>query len=49
MAERERFERFISISAAQRGVRNEAVLQSVPVWRDVGHVIFNLQEFITIP
>jgi hypothetical protein len=47
--ERERFERFIAIAAAQRGVRSGAILQSVPVWRDVGHVMFNLQEFITIP
>jgi hypothetical protein len=48
-AERERFERFVTTVAALHRVRDGEVIQSVPVWRDVGHVIFNLQEFITIP
>ena len=29
--------------------RPDAALSNLPVWRDAGHVMFNLQEFISIP
>jgi hypothetical protein len=47
--ERERFGRFVTQVAALHKVRDDGVLASPAVWRDVAHVMFNLQEFITIP
>ena len=49
LAERERFERFVNQATALHNVRDGDILRSQAVWRDVAHVIFNLQEFITIP
>jgi hypothetical protein len=49
VAERERFARFVTQVAALHKVRDDGVLGSPAVWRDVAHVMFNLQEFITIP
>ena len=48
-AERERFVRFVSQIADLHGVSADGVLSSAAVWRDVGHAMFNLQEFVTIP
>ena len=48
-AESERFARFVTESAEAHNVRHDGVLGNSAVWRDVAHVMFNLQEFITIP
>jgi hypothetical protein len=48
-AERERFARFVAQVAALNNVSADGVLSSAAVWRDVGHAMFNLSEFITIP
>ena len=40
---------FVHQVAQLHNVPAEAILSSAAVWRDVGHTIFNLQEFITIP
>jgi len=45
----DRFERFVLEVARLHDVPGSAVLDSVAVWRDVAHTLFNLQEFITIP
>ncbi|MBM3994292.1 MAG: DUF1553 domain-containing protein [Planctomycetes bacterium] len=47
--ERERFERYAQRVAEAHGVPREGVLGSAAVWRDVGHALFNVREFITIP
>ena len=47
--ERKRFTRFVSQVAMLHNVPADGVLSSAPVWRDVGHAMFNLSEFITIP
>jgi hypothetical protein len=47
--ERTRFARFVFQVAALHDVPPDGVLASTPVWRDVAHTMFNLQEFITIP
>jgi hypothetical protein len=47
--ERERFERFVVHLAELHGVPRAGVLESVAVWRDAAHAVFNLREFITIP
>ena len=47
--EQGRFVRFVHQVAQLHNVPAEAILSSAAVWRDVGHTIFNLQEFITIP
>ena len=45
----DRFARFVSQVADLNGVPADGVLSSPAVWRDVGHAMFNLSEFITIP
>jgi hypothetical protein len=47
--ERERLARFVAQVADAHGVPRDGILGSAAVWRDVGHALFNLQEFITIP
>ncbi len=47
--ERERFQRFVTRIAELHDVPRDRVLSSPAIWRDVGHAIFNLQEFIAIP
>lgn len=47
--ERERLVRFVDQAAKLQNVPPAGVLTSHTVWRDVGHAMFNLQEFITIP
>ncbi len=47
--ERERLARFVAQVAILNNVPAEGVMDSAAVWRDVGHAMFNLQEFITIP
>jgi hypothetical protein len=49
LAERERFARFVTQAAALHNVHEGDLLASPVVWRDVAHVMFNLQEFIAIP
>jgi hypothetical protein len=44
-----RFTRFVSASSSLHRVPEDGVMSSPAVWRDVAHVMFNLQEFITIP
>jgi hypothetical protein len=48
-AEFDRFGRFVSQVAMLNNVRDDDVLSSAAVWRDVGHAMFNLQEFVAIP
>jgi hypothetical protein len=48
-AEQERFARFVSQVATANNVAADGILTSAAVWRDVGHAMFNLQEFISIP
>ncbi len=43
-----RFVDFASHCATLRGVPEEALLSSPPVWQDVAHAIFNLKEFIYV-
>ena len=47
--ERDRFVRFVSQIAQLNKMPQDDVLSSRAVWRDVGHTMFNLQEFISIP
>jgi hypothetical protein len=47
--ERQRFVQLVEQLAALHQVNEDAILQSRPLWRDVAHTIFNLQEFIYIP
>ncbi len=47
--ERERFAHFVTQVAALNQVPDARVLESPAVWRDGAHVMFNLQEFVTIP
>jgi hypothetical protein len=47
--ERERFARFVAQLAELHDVPPAGVLGSAAVWRDVGHAMFNMREFITIP
>ena len=47
--ERARFRRFVSHVAMLNNMQEDGVLSTVAVWRDVGHAMFNLQEFVTIP
>jgi hypothetical protein len=30
-------------------VSEEAILKSLPVWKDLAHAVFNLKEFIYVP
>jgi hypothetical protein len=47
--ERERFVRFVAQLADVHQVSVAAVTGSMPVWQDVAHALFNVQEFIYIP
>ncbi len=47
--ELERFGRFVNEVATLHKVPASDVLASAVVWRDMSHVMFNLQEFISIP
>jgi hypothetical protein len=47
--ERERFVKFVSQVVTANNVRENGVLASAAVWCEVAHVMFNLQEFVTIP
>ena len=47
--ERERLARFAIQVAKLHDVPPAGILSSHAVWRDLGHAMFNLQEFITIP
>jgi hypothetical protein len=47
--ERERFARFVTQVAKVEDVPADQLVTSPAVWRNVGHAIFNLQEFDTIP
>jgi hypothetical protein len=47
--ELERFTRFVAQMAALRKVPTAGILSSEPVWRDVAHALYNVQEFISIP
>jgi hypothetical protein len=49
LVEGERFARFVTQVAEAHGVPTSGALTSVPVWRDVGHAVFNMQEFISVP
>ena len=44
-----RFTRFVHQVAAIHNVSAKSVLGSAPVWRDVGHAMFNVMEFVSIP
>ena len=46
--EMERMGALASRLGALHGVPEEQLLESVPVWRDVAHTIFNLKEFVYI-
>jgi hypothetical protein len=48
-AERERLAKFVAQVAKLHDVPATEVMRSDPVWRDVAHAVFNLQEFISIP
>jgi hypothetical protein len=48
-AEQERFARFVTQLAMLQNVPADGLLTNAAVWRDAGHAMFNLQEFITIP
>jgi hypothetical protein len=48
-AERERFEQAALQFAELQQVPAADVLASRPVWKDLAHAIFNLQEFVFIP
>jgi hypothetical protein len=45
----ERFSRAADRLAELHGVAAGEVLRSRAVWKDIGHAVFNLKEFITIP
>ena len=47
--ERERFTRFVTQVAELHGVRGDGIMGSAAVWRDAGHAMYNLSEFIAIP
>lgn len=47
--ERERFAKFVAQVAEIHNVPADGVLGSAPVWRDVAHAMFNVQEFVAIP
>jgi hypothetical protein len=48
-AERQRFSQAVARLAELHQVSPDAVLTSVPVWKDLAHALFNLQELIYIP
>jgi hypothetical protein len=48
-AEQERLARFVAQVAKLHDMPPAGVMSSSAVWRDVGHTVFNLQEFISIP
>jgi hypothetical protein len=48
-AERDRLVKFVTQTAEAHRVEPKDVLTSEPIWRDVAHAVFNLQEFISIP
>ncbi len=47
--EQQRFEQFTSRIAEVHQVPAAGVLNSVPLWRDVAHALFNVQEFVYVP
>ncbi|HVU89510.1 MAG TPA: PSD1 and planctomycete cytochrome C domain-containing protein [Pirellulales bacterium] len=47
--ERQRFVALVAQLAVLHQVSDSDVLHSQPLWRDVAHTIFNLQEFVYIP
>lgn len=47
--ELQRFEQTAFELAKLYQVRESAIMQSQPIWRDLGHAMFNLKEFVYIP
>jgi len=45
----QQFDQLISEFAHLSDIPNDATMSSVPIWKDVAHVMFNLKEFIYIP
>ncbi|HVX12951.1 MAG TPA: PSD1 and planctomycete cytochrome C domain-containing protein [Pirellulales bacterium] len=48
-AERDRFAKTVRQLAALSDVRENDILNNEPVWANMGHVVFNLAEFVYIP
>ena len=44
-----RFNAAVVQFAQLNGVAEDDILQSSPVWKDMAHTFFNLEEFIYIP
>lgn len=47
--ERARFEATVRAIASDLGVSETDMLTSRPVWKDAGHLLFNLNEFLFVP
>ena len=47
--ELQQFEQLVSQFAELYEIPDHAIINSLPIWKDVAHVMFNLKEFIYIP